>query len=118
MWIPPRRTWRGAKVSTKAAANQALVAVFGVSWKTTLAGYLQLAFTSGYEYCQSQADPSKVDYGKLFISAVVAVALRFAKDHNVSNSPTPLPEGHEVDPNAARVEPLVKGSSSVSSNIK
>jgi hypothetical protein len=92
-------------VSTKQAANQVLVAVFGVSWKTTLAGYLQLAFTSGYEYCQSQTDPSKVDYAKLFISAAVAVALRFAKDHNVSNSPTPLPEAQPVSPS---VTPNIK----------
>ena len=73
--------------------NSFLQAVFGASWKTTVAGYGTAAIIAAGDYLQNNG---KVDAGALATAVGIAVLGRFAKDHNVSNAPSPNPTGKTV----------------------
>jgi hypothetical protein len=80
-----------------------MTALFGVSWKTSLGGYIEAVLIGITGYVGSESMPSEPAKEKIFwfgiaVAASRAVTQRFAKDHNVSNSPTPLPEAQPVSP--------------------
>lgn len=58
-------------------------AILGASWRTSLIGYLSAAVIAILPLLQSGESPGWQD---LLIAAVVAVAGRIVKDHNVSGT--------------------------------
>lgn len=84
-----------------------LKTVFGSSWRTTLAGYGTAAAVSAADYVQANGDLSHLDVKSLVAAVGIAVLGRFAKATNVSNSPTPLADGHEVVATAVPPPPVV-----------
>jgi hypothetical protein len=73
--------------------NKVLIGILGVSWKTSLLGYGQLFLTAVWTGIQASNGTPITDEGwiRLLGSAVIAVALRMAKDHDVTNAPRPIP---------------------------
>jgi hypothetical protein len=72
--------------------SKAMVGFLGNSWKTSLLGYAQflvVAIYTGYQGSNGQLTTQ--GWINLIGSAIITVALRMAKDHDVSNSPTPMP---------------------------
>ena len=79
--------------------SKAMTGFLGNSWKTSLLGYgqfLLVTLWSGYQAANGQLTTE--GWIQLVGSAVVAVALRVAKDHDVSNAPHPLSEPQQVVP--------------------
>ncbi len=76
--------------------SKLLLTIFGSSWRTTLTGYATAAGVAGMDYIQASGDPSKIDPKGLIAAVGIALLGRLAKDHNVSNSPTPLPTPQPV----------------------
>ncbi len=76
--------------------NKLFLTIFGASWKTTLAGYATAAGVAGLDYIQASGDLSKIDPKGLVAAVGIALLGRLSKDHNVSNSPTPLPTPQPV----------------------
>jgi hypothetical protein len=79
--------------------SKTMVGFLGHSWKTSLLGYAQflvVAVYTGYQGANGQLDTQ--GWIQLVGSALIGVALRVAKDHDVSNSPTPMPSPAAVTP--------------------
>ena len=71
--------------------SKAATGFLGASWKTSILGYGQFALVaiwSGYQ--ASSGNLNDQGWINLIGSTVIAVALRVAKDHDVSNAPTPV----------------------------
>jgi len=69
--------------------------ILGASVQTTLSGYGTAAAIAGYNYFQS-LNGQPLNYNALIVAIGIAVLGRFAKDHNVSNSPAPMSESKKV----------------------
>jgi hypothetical protein len=70
--------------------SKALTGALGKSWKTSAAGYGQLLVVTiwtGYQGANGQL--TSEGWIQLIGSAIIAVALRMAKDHDVSHAPAP-----------------------------
>jgi hypothetical protein len=85
------------------SGKQILVALFGHSYQTTLAGYAAAAAIAANDYVTHHDANDPQFWSQLGMAVGVAVLGRLAKDHNVSNSPSPLPEPKIVTPPSGKL---------------